>query len=56
MFNGVFRIILLIYGEKDTNKYVSKFIQDNLGNFMIVIFTKNRFLQQVRKVKLINWG
>ena len=38
--DGIFRLILLIYGE-NIKKYVSKFMQNILRNSV----TKNRFLQ-----------
>ena len=41
--DGIFRLILLIYGE-NMKKYVSKFMKKNLRNSM----TKNRFLQHVK--------
>ena len=40
--------------KKNTQKYVSKFMQNNLKNPMIVNVTKKRFLQQVQKIELIN--
>ena len=43
ILDGVFRLILLIYGKK-SEKYVSKFMQAYLRNSMIVNLTKNRFL------------
>ena len=51
--DGMFRLILLIYGEKNT-KNVSNFMQDNIRDSMIVNLTKNIFLQQVQKIELIN--
>ena len=50
----MFRIMILIYGEKkNEKKYVSKFMQDNMKDSMIIInLTKNRIWQQVQKIKL----
>ena len=47
--DGKFRLIILIYG-KNMKKDVSKFMQNNLRNFM----TKNTFLQHVQKSEHIN--
>ena len=35
--------------------YMSKFMQDNLRNSMIINLKQNRFLQQILKIKLTNW-
>ena len=40
--------------EKYEKKYVTKFMQDNLKNSMMINLTKNRFLQQVQKTEPIN--
>ena len=45
--------LILIY-DRTMKKYQLKFMQDSLKNFMIINLTKNRFLQQVQKIKLIN--
>ena len=37
----MFRLILIIYGEKDTKKYITKFMLDNIRNECK--FNKNRF-------------
>ena len=47
--DGIFRLILLIYGE-NMKKYVSKFMQNILRNSM----TNNRFLKHVQKTERIN--
>ena len=46
--DGIFRLILLIYGE-NMKKYVSKFMQNILRNSM----TNNRFLKHVQKTERI---
>ena len=46
----MFRLILIIYGEKDTKKYISKFMQDNLRNYMSVNLTKIDFSNRLRKL------
>ena len=38
--------------RKKMKKYVSKFMQDNMRDSMIINLTKNRILQQVQKIKL----
>ena len=48
--DGIFRVTLLIYGEKNTKKSMSEFMQDNLRISMVVNLTKNRFLRQVQKI------
>ena len=48
----MFRLILIY--DRATKNYLLKFMQDSLKNFMIINFTKNRFLQQVQKIKLID--
>ena len=50
--DDVFKLILLIMEELIKN--LSKFKQDNLRNSMIVSLRKIRFLQQVKKIELIN--
>ena len=50
--DDMFRLTLLIYG-RNMKKIMSKFMQDNLRNSMIVNLRKNRFLQQVQKIELI---
>ena len=50
--DDVFKLILLIMEELIKN--LSKFKQDNLRNSMIVNLRKIRFLQQVKKIELIN--
>ena len=50
--DGLFRIILLTYGEKKIKKYVSKFMQANMRDSMIINLTKTRIMQQVQKIKL----
>lgn len=39
--DAMFRLILIIYGEKDTKKYITKFMLDNIRNECK--FNKNRF-------------
>ena len=46
--DGIFRLILLIYGKNMKN--MSKFMQNNLRNSM----RKNRFLEHVQKIEHIN--
>ena len=49
--DGMFRIILLIYvGKKNTKKHVSKFMQDNLRNSIIVNLTEIDFCNRFRKL------
>ena len=50
--DGLFRIMLLTYGEKKKKKYVSKFMQANMRDSMIINLTKTRILQQVQKIKV----
>ena len=37
----MFRLILLIYERENTKKYLSKFMDDNLNNSMILNLTEN---------------
>lgn len=50
--DGLFRIMLLTLERKKIKKYVSKFMQANMRDSMIINLTKIRILQQVQKIKL----
>ena len=52
--DGMLKLALVIYG-RNMKKYLLKFMLDNL-RITIVNQTKNRFLQQAKKIELINWN
>ena len=52
--DGMLKLTLMIYG-RNMKKYLLKFMLDNL-RITIVNQTKNRFLQQAKKIELINWN
>ena len=52
--DGMLKQTLMIYG-RNMKKYLLKFMLDNL-RITIVNQTKNRFLQQAKKIELINWN
>ena len=52
--DGKFKLILLIYGNKMRKNMYQNLCRILYGNSMKVNFTKNRFLEQVQKIELIN--
>ena len=48
--DGVFRLILLIYGQTKYEKYESKHMWDNLRNSVVASLTKIDFCNRFRKL------